>query len=156
MCPGVLQEAAPGRKGRSTGYPPLKVMALSWGWGTRGMNFLVFLCLDIEKNQMTLRRGALAISQHSAVPSIRSGSKKSPRFFVVVWGFTSLMRSRKNNESISNRKSKNHTYDVTVKEKCGPDIYGDKIIFLFSRNTDFIIKHFIETTSVISYRPSHA
>lgn len=66
------------------------------------------------------------------------------------------MRSRKNNESISNRKSKNRTYDVTVKEKCGPDIYGDKITFLFHRNTDFIIKHFNETTSVISYRPSHA
>lgn len=66
------------------------------------------------------------------------------------------MKSRKNNESISNRKSKNHTYEVIVKEKCGPDIYGDKIIFLFSRNTDFIIKHRNETSSVISYRPTHA
>lgn len=47
-----------------------------WGLGDRaqGRNFSVFFCLDIEKNQMTLRHGALEISQHSAVPSIRSGS----------------------------------------------------------------------------------
>lgn len=61
---------------------PLKVIrstegdGIFWDWVHRaqGRNFSVLLCLYIEKNQRNLRHGALEISQHSAVPSLRSRS----------------------------------------------------------------------------------